>query len=300
MLLAWAGASTPTFVTGMAGIVETGNVALVTTGTYSPYGFTSSSTTITYTNAYSAKPLFGYGYQSIQSLFPVTSSATETIFDLTPTISTSSTVLLLNFTANAVSQFSVNYMVAVSTFFMEIKNFHFLLTSQSVFTQLDGTTRTATLSLGYVMKSNSSNAVVAYTTIGLSMMRTNIHTFEYTLTIASTTSTTLSLTLSVMPLNRMRFIRLCLFDYETIPIKYLPPYYLTMGFGVTLSEAIPESSGLGFTNQGTIMTGMSDWIVSDASGSIDYSLGVTSTNPTYLLTSYSISRITVSYVWYYQ
>jgi hypothetical protein len=74
------------------------------------------------------------------------------------------------------------------------------------------TVRTTTLNIPYKSKSNSSNSIAVYTVIGISMVRAK-NTFEYSLTPNGFATSTITVTLTVQPLNGVRFLRFSVFNY---------------------------------------------------------------------------------------
>jgi len=96
------------------------------------------------------------------------------------------------------------------------------------------------------------------------------NTFEYTLNIASYSSSTFVATLTLMPNNGMRFIRLFVANYELTASQYTG--YVDMGVITSLGGTVPDSSGLGFTTIGNIFTGVTDWILNDANAIITYNM----------------------------
>lgn len=129
--------------------------------------------------------------------------------------------------------------------------------------------RSVNLNLVYKNKSNTSNAQVVLSVVGMSIMRQS-NTFEYTLNIVSYTTTTFTLTLTLMANNGMRFIRLYVLSYELTASQYTG--YVDMGVMTSLGGSVVDSSGLGFTTIGNIFTGITDWILNDANAILTYNL----------------------------
>jgi len=201
-----------------------------------------------------------------------------------------------NFTSSTVQQFSINYIVCLPNtyFFLDVRNIYQDLTSFStIYSSALTSSRSQILTPAYKTKSNSTNAQVIISTVGLSMMRQS-NTFEYTLNIAGYNSSSFNLTLTLMANNGMRFIRYVVIDYETTASSYTG--YVDMGVGVNLGGTVPDSSGMGFTTTGTIFTGVTDWAMSDANAIITYNMSYSSL--TYSLSSRSVSRTKTAYLWY--
>ena len=188
-------------------------------------------------------------------------------------------------------------MVCLSNFFfLNVQTSYQDLSSISnIFTANQAVSRTTTLTLPYKTKSNSSNAVVAYTTAGLSMMRQS-NTFEYTLTTNTYSTSTFTVTLTCMANNGMRFIRVVIFNYESIVASVDPPYYVDMGFTNSLSGSVSDSSGLGLTTTGTILTGITDFAASDANAILNYNFTLSTLS--YTIISTAITRTKTAYIWY--
>jgi hypothetical protein len=210
---------------------------------------------------------------------------------------TSSKTLQLNFTSGTVLNFRVNYLVSLSNFcFLDVQNSYQDLTALgTIFSSAIASTRTTTLTLPYKGKSNSSNTVMAYTTVGLSMMRQK-NSFDFTLTTNTLSTTTFTVDLTLPANNGMRFIRISIVNYENIPGLVSSPDYIDMGFLSTLSGSVPDSSGLGLTTTGTIMTGMTDWTLSDSFAVINYNMTLSTLS--YSIISTSVSRSKTGFVWY--
>ncbi len=137
-------------------------------------GFTADSTTFGFLNTYSSIPNIGYGFDFINSNYATTLANSEMLIDITLTAkqSTYATIMITR-TQNTVQQLSINYIVCQSTFFLDIRNTYFDLTSETVFTTTSTNSKTSLLIVPYKTKSNSSNAIVVYNTIGLHMIRTS-------------------------------------------------------------------------------------------------------------------------------
>lgn len=161
-----------TFVSTIPGTYETGSIVLTQTSPTPVGSFSSISTTLTYLNAYTSSPLFGYGLSYMYSQFPTTVSASEVIFDVTSTSSTQfMQTIQLNFTSNAISLFSINYLICATSFFLDVRTFHQDLTGTNLNVTNLATSRSLTVNLPMRGKSNSSNTASVYTTVGVSMMR---------------------------------------------------------------------------------------------------------------------------------
>lgn len=161
-----------TFVSTISGTYEAGSIVLTQTAPSTVGSFSSISTTLTYLNSYTSSPLFGYGLSYMYSQFPTTVSATEVIFDVTGTSTTQVTqTIQLNFSSNAISLFSINYLVCATSFFLDVRTFYQDLTGTNLNVTNLATSRSLTVNLPMRGKSNSSNTAAVYTTVGLSMMR---------------------------------------------------------------------------------------------------------------------------------
>lgn len=183
-----------------------------------------------------------------------------------------------------------------SFFFLDVRtSLQDLSGDGSIFTSSLASSRTKTLTLPYKTKSNSSNAQVAYTVAGLSMMRQS-NTFEYTLATGSLGSSTFSVTLTCMANNGMRFIRLVIFNYEAIVSSVNPPNYIDMGFGSGLTGSVTDSSGLALSTTGSIMTGVTDWAISDSNAILNYNLTLSTLS--YSIATTSVTRSRTAYLWY--
>ncbi len=167
--------TSPIFVTTVTNIFEASSAVLSTSSPTTSGGFSSQSTSITYTNFYFTTPVVGYGVSFINSNWIKTTAIVETIFDLS--ISTKNATvctLKLNFTASTILQFSINYFVCLpnNNFFLDVViSYQDLNSYNTINTSSLTGQRSITLNLPYKGKSNASNAVVGYNTVGLSMMR---------------------------------------------------------------------------------------------------------------------------------
>lgn len=203
----------PNFITTIAGSFEVGT-AVLTSASSTPSGsFSSQSTTVTYLNTYSTTPQFGFGFGYISSAWSTTTSTLETIIDVT--ILSSSTgyqILQLNFTSSTINILSINYIACVSGFFLDVRTAFLNTSALTVASSSLNTVRTTTLNVPYKSKSNSSNSVAVYTTIGMSMVRAK-NTFEYSLTFNGFATSTITITLTVQPMNGVKFLRFSVFNY---------------------------------------------------------------------------------------
>jgi hypothetical protein len=125
----------------------------------------------------------------------------------------SSQTLKLQFTPSTLTQLSLNYVACQTGYFLDVRPFlQDLTTFSTISTSGLNSERSVSLTVPYKYKSNSSNAVVTYSTVGLSMMRT-ANTFEYALTTGAFSNNDFSLSLTLKSNNGMKFIRLVIFDY---------------------------------------------------------------------------------------
>lgn len=69
-----------------------------------------------------------------------------------------------------------------SQIFLDVRVYYQDLTTTNIYSSSLANARWNLLSLPYKSKSNSSNSVIVYNTVGLSMMRTS-NTFEYQLAV---------------------------------------------------------------------------------------------------------------------
>jgi hypothetical protein len=122
------------------------------------------------------------------------------------------------------------------------------------------------------------------------------NSFDFTLTTNTLSTTTFTVDLTLPANNGMRFIRISIVNYENIPGLVSSPDYIDMGFLSTLSGSVPDSSGLGLTTTGTIMTGMTDWTLSDSFAVINYNMTLSTLS--YSIISTSVSRSKTGFVWY--
>ncbi len=122
------------------------------------------------------------------------------------------------------------------------------------------------------------------------------NTFEYTLSILSYGSSSMSVNLTVMSYNGMRFIRFAIFNYEDVITTITSPEFFDMGFGTGLGGTIPDSSGLNLAVTGSIYMGMTDWALSDNNAVITYNMSLSTI--TYSLSSLTVTRTQTAYLWY--
>ena len=154
------------------------------------------------------------------------------------------------------------------------------------------------MSMSYRTKSNSTNSVVVFNTMGIEMHRLS-NTFDYALDITSKFTSTYSLQVSVPSNNRIKWIRICGMSYEKIASTISAPYYIDLGFFTDFAGTVPDSSGASaITTLGTIFTGMKDWGINDANSILGYSL--TFSGRSYTQTTSSLTRYSAMYVWYRQ
>lgn len=295
--IAQSGTISPSFLTTIAGTYEAGSVVLTSSSLTNGGSFSSQNTTLTFLNTYTATPQFGYGFSYINSLWTQTITATETIIDITSTSSNfNSQVLQLNFTSSTVTLFSINYIACASSFFLDVRTFYSDLTSTTIFNAQLSTSQSVSLSLPMKYKSNSSNTVSVYTTIGLSMLR-NLNTFEFSVKTIGYSSSTISVNLTCSAYNGMRFIRFVIFNYENIVTSITSPYFLDMGFGANLGGTIPDSSTLSLSTIGTIYMGMTDWALSDSYSLISYNMSISGLVYS-LAVNNTVTRTQTAYFWY--
>jgi hypothetical protein len=254
---------------------------------------------VTYLNTYASTPLFGYGFNYISSQWTQTSSAIETIIDVSPLSSSSySQVLQLNFTSSTITLFSINYVVSSSNSFLDVGTYYKDLTGTNIYSSNLNSIRSTTINLPFKTKSNSSNSIAIYSTIGLSMMRAS-DTFEFQLNTLGFTLSAISVSLTVQAYNGMAFIRFSIFDYENIVTSINSPYFMDMGFGSNLGGTIPDSSNLALTTTGSIFMGMTDWALSDQYATISYNMSLS--GRTYSLSyNNTVTRTQSAYLWYRQ
>ena len=155
-------------------------------------------------------------------------------------------------------------------FFLDVRsNYIDLSSNNTIFTSGMSGSRSVNLNLNYKSKSNTSNSQVILSAVGMSIMRQS-NIFEYTLNIASYSTSTFTVTLTLMSNNGMRFIRLFVANYELTASQYTG--YVDMGAFTSLGGSVPDSSGLGFTTIGNIFTGVTDWILNDANAIITFNM----------------------------
>ena len=87
-----------------------------------------------------------------------------------------------------------------------------------------------------------------------------------------------------------------IFNYETAFVSFADPLYFDIGFQSSLTGNIPDSSTLGLATTGTIMTGITDWAVSDSNAKIDYDIALSTL--AFTITTTSVTRTKTSYLWY--
>lgn len=82
-----------------------------------------------------------------------------------------------------------------------------------LYTLTSSASRSVARNVTYRSKSNSTNSIIAITTIGLLSLRQTVHTFEYALSISGKYSASYEVTITVMPYNRINFISICGYSY---------------------------------------------------------------------------------------
>jgi hypothetical protein len=115
-------------------------------------------------------------------------------------------------------------------------------------------------------------------------------------TLAARSTSTFNLSILVGGNNRLKWIRICSYSYETIANSVDPPYYIDLGIVNSFSGIFPDSSGLAISQYGFIYKGMVDCIIDDTNSILDYNMG--GTGLSYLLTTTSITQSRTSYFWY--
>lgn len=123
-----------------------------------------------------------------------------------------SSLIQLNWTAGSIQQILLNYIVCDSSFWLDTRQTLVDLSAQTVFTS-SISTRSTVMQLPYKSKSNSSNAQVVYNTIGLDMIRTSSHTYQFQMTTSYLGLSSFNVTLLIQPNNTIRWIRLNTYSY---------------------------------------------------------------------------------------
>lgn len=161
----------PVFITTMSNF-EVGQWVLTTTSPTTVSGFSYQNTAVTYLNYYTSIPNVGFGISFLNSLYTTTTSNNEYIIDVSIVQQLqSSSLIQANFTASTVQQLALNYIVSDSSLFLDVRTSYSDLTLLNVYTVGGPTRRSSSILLPYKTKSNTTNAVVTYNTIGLSMIR---------------------------------------------------------------------------------------------------------------------------------
>ncbi len=134
---------------------------------------------VNYVNAYTSIPNVGFGIDFINSVYQ-TSLTAQFMIDLS-TVQRLQTyaMIQLNRTANSITQLSVNYVVCDSSFWLDVRQTLVDLSGTTAFTSASSLSRTVTTQIAYKTKSNSSNAMLTYNTIGVDMYRQNSNIFLF-------------------------------------------------------------------------------------------------------------------------
>ena len=127
-------------------------------------------------------------------------------------------------------------------------------------------------SVVYQSKSNSTNAVVVYSTVGIYMLRNNTNLYDYEITTSALEPASFNISIQVGGYNRMKWIRICSISYEKIATTISTPYFLDLGFLTGLSNTIPDTSGVTVSDLGTIFTGMTNWKINDINSVLNYEI----------------------------
>ena len=179
---------------------------------------------------------------------------------------------------------------------MDVTHTYSDLSSTGLFSSSVNTVRTHDLNFNYEAKSNSSNAVAYITTTGLSMMRQR-NTFQYALDITSTGLYFLTARITLQNYNGMRFIRVCVINYESVTNVVESPKFLSMDQVDGMSGTIADNSGIsGVTVFGSPFVGMTHWTLSDHSAILK--LNIARSDLSYIVEAGSVTNARTVYVWY--
>jgi len=163
--------SNPVFLTTLS-TIEVGTWVLVTTNPTTASGVSYENSNFNYLNTYTSVPNVGFGLDLIKSNYQTSVTSQSLMIDLTLVQKLQTNCLIqMNRTANSISQLTINYIVCDSSLFLDIRQMYVDLSASTVFTSASTLSRTVIVELSYKSKSNSTNAVVIFNTIGLEMFR---------------------------------------------------------------------------------------------------------------------------------
>lgn len=158
-------------------------------------------------------PNIGYGLGFLNSNYLTTLALDEYVFDIQIVQQLqASSLIQLNWTAGTIQQISLNYIVCDSSFWLDVRQTLVNLSSQTVYLSYTST-RSVVMTLPYKSKSNSSNAQVVYNTIGMDMIRTSSHTYQFQMMTSGKDFSSFNITLQIQTNNKIKWIRLCTYSY---------------------------------------------------------------------------------------
>jgi hypothetical protein len=245
---------------------------------------------------YTTIPNIGFGIDFIYSVYQTSLNA-QFLLDLS-TVQTLQTyaMIQMNRTANSITQLSVNYIVCDSSFWLDVRQTLVDLSGTVAFTSASSLSRTVVTEIAYKTKSNSTNAMLTYNTIGVDMYRQNTNIFRFEISLAAKSLSSFNLSILLGGNNRIRTIRICSYSYEAIANSVDPPFYIDLGVVSSFSGTLPDSSGLSVTSHGTVYTGMIDWMIDDSNSVLNYNMETTGLS--YTFTTTSISQSKTAFFWY--
>lgn len=298
-LLHQVSAVSPTFLTSLPDC-KAGSVVLILAAPSTANGYDTTSTQFNFPSSFSQAPNMALGLSFLSSSYSTTTNLYSWAYELSVTGTSQTNALIqLVCTTGIVSQMSVNYLAVLSTSFLEVTYAKLDLTSFTIYTQTVPQSRSVARTIPYRTKSNSTNAVIAVSTVGMNSIRQSVHTFIYSLSISAQYVNSYEVTLTAGPYNRLSSVTVQGISYESVATTIYPPYYLSIGYVSDFSGTIPENSGAtGVTAMGIIFIGMTDWTIDDSNGVNTFNLSVSQN--TYTLTSTSLTSCRNSYVWYRQ
>ena len=157
--------TTPTFTTTTNGF-EAGSKVFTLTSATTSNGLDTSSTTITFLSSFTATPNVVLGLRRIHSTYTTTTALHKLSIDVVVS-STSKTQTTVSFTrtTSVVTEASINYIAVEPSSFMDVYTGLFNLTGTNIY-DIGSGQRSASITMAYRIKSNSTNAALVYNTIG--------------------------------------------------------------------------------------------------------------------------------------
>lgn len=238
ILMHMVSAISPTFLTSLSDY-KTGSVVLILTAPTTVNGLDTTTTQFNFPSSFSQAPNMALGLQFLSSTYTTTANLYNWTYDLTVAgTSTTAAIIQLVCTSGIVTQMSVNYLAVLSTSFLEITYSKLDLTSFTIYTQTTAQSRSVARNITYRTKSNSTNAVVAVSTVGMNGIR-QAHTFIYSMSISAQYVNSYEVTLTAGPNNRLSSVSVQGVSYESVATTIYPPYYLSIGYIPDFSGTIP-------------------------------------------------------------